>query len=245
MPDSAAYRWMLRLVVTSLLALLLWLLAPHPSPEEAGAGVVEIHYMGPGGPIHGAMEDAIREFERLSQERHRVDPSYPIYKVISGQNASRHQTEDPTRFLVSLAGGTPPDVIFFDRFAISEWAARGAFTPLDGYLERDRQQWDRWQQQLRQDPDALPPWPGAREEAPRAPGAPPLAAVEPIRPEDFFPACWEEAVYRDPITGETHVYGIPNNTDDRVLLYNKDILIRHGFTNEQGEARPPRTWEEL
>ena len=207
--------------------------------------MVEIHYMGPGGPIHGAMEDAIREFERLSRERHRVDPSYPIYKVISGQNASRNQTEDPTRFLVSLAGGMPPDVIFFDRFAISEWAARGAFTPLDGYLQRDREQWDRWQQQLRQDPDALPPWPGAREEPPRAPGAPPLAAVEPIRPEEFYPACWNEAVYRNPLTGESHVYGIPNNADDRVLLYNKDILIRHGFTNELGEARPPRTWEEL
>jgi hypothetical protein len=71
-------------------------------------GAVEIRYMGRAGPIQGALEDAIREFERLSRERHAVDPAYPIYRVVSGQDASRGQTEDPTRFLVSLAGGTPP-----------------------------------------------------------------------------------------------------------------------------------------
>ncbi len=222
----------------------LWLLAPHPS-KQTSDGAVELHYMGPAGPIHGAMEDAVREFERLSRERHARDPSYPVYRVVSGQNASRNQTEDPTRFLVSLAGGMPPDVIFFDRFAISEWAARGAFTPLDEFLAADRKSWREWHERLAADPHALPPWPGALEEPPRAPGAPTLAAVEPIRREDFYPACWNEAVYRDPLTGRSALYGIPNNADDRVLLYNKDILIRHGFTNEYGDARPPRTWEEL
>ena len=58
----------------------------------------------------GAMDDAIREFEKL----------HPQYRVVSGQNASRNQTEDPTRFLVSVAGGMPPDVIYFDRYAVSD-----------------------------------------------------------------------------------------------------------------------------
>ena len=109
---------------------LLWSLNPRAAVEKTlEPGTVEIQFMGNAGPVQGALEDAIREFERLSRERHAIDPDYPIYRVVSGQNASRNQTEDPTRFLVSLAGGMPPDVIFFDRFAISEWAARGAFTP--------------------------------------------------------------------------------------------------------------------
>ena len=193
------------------------------------------------GRSRARLEDAIREFERLSRERHAADPAYPVYRVVSGQNASRNQTEDPTRFLVSLAGGMPPDVIFFDRFAISEWAARGAFTPLDDYVEHDLAAWDAWQLRLATDPDARRRGPGAAEEPPRAAGAPRLAAdrADPRR-TDFFAACWDEAVYRNPADrARAALYGIPTNADNRVLLYNKDILIRHGYTNEHGEARPP------
>ncbi len=218
----------------------LWLLAPRHAMQRDD-GVVEIHYMGRGGPIKGAMDDAVREFERLSRERHAVDPSYPIYRVISGQDATRSQTEDPTRFLVSLAGGMPPDVIDFDRFAISEWAARGAFTPLDDLIARDAAAWAAWQQ----NPDALPPWPGATEDPPRAAGGRTEPAIEPLAQTNFFPGCWDEAVYRNPVTGTSGLYGIPSDTDNRVLLYNKDILVRNGYTNELGEAQPPRTWEEL
>jgi multiple sugar transport system permease protein len=225
----------------ALLVTALWWLAPQRTLTVED-GAVEIRYMGRGGPIQGALEDAIREFERLSRERHAVDPSYPIYRVVSGQDASRGQTEDPTRFLVSLAGGTPPDVIDFDRFAISEWAARGAFTPLDSYIERDQAAWSAWEQTGR---TGLPPWPGAVEEPPRAAGGRPQAAIEPLREENFYAPCWDEAVYRDPVTGVAGLYGIPSDADNRVLLYNKDILIRHGYTNEHGDARPPRTWEEL
>ncbi len=223
----------------------LWLLSPGRTVSGHEAGTTEIVYMGPSGPIQGALEDAIREFERLSRERNAVDPDYPVYRVVSGQNASRDQTADPTRFLVSLAGGMPPDVIFFDRFAISEWAARGAFVPVDAFVEADREAWERWLLSRQTDPDALPPWPGAREEAPRAAGAPALAAVEPVRKENYFSACWDEAVYRNPVCGESALYGVPYNADTRVLLYNKDILLRHGFTNAVGETQPPKTWEEL
>lgn len=224
-----------------LLVTALWWLAPQRTLVVED-GAVEIRYMGRGGPIQGALEDAIREFERLSRERHALDPSYPIYRVISGQDASRGQTEDPTRFLVSLAGGTPPDVIDFDRFAISEWAARGAFTPLDDYVQRDLDAWAAWEESGRA---TLPPWPGALDDPPRAAGGRVQPAIEPLRAENFFAACWDEAVYHNPLTGEAALYGIPSDADNRVLLYNKDILIRHGYTNELGQARPPRTWEEL
>ena len=62
---------------------------------------------------------------------------------------------------------------------------------------------------------------------------------DPIRPEDFYAACWDEAAY------EGKVYAIPNTTDDRLLFYNEDILRREGFTNPDGAIRPPATWDEL
>ena len=159
--------------------------------------------MGPDGPIKGAIEDAIREFERLSRLRHEADPgAIPLYRVVAGQHASRNQVEDPTRFLVSVAGGMPPDVIFFDRFAISEWAARGAFTPLDESLGRDLTHGSVAAGLAGESVGARRRGPARCEEPPRAKGASPLAAVEPIRQDDFFPACWDEAVYRNPLTGE-------------------------------------------
>ncbi len=231
---SSMNGWIKGALVGAVVLTALWLLAPqHSAMIQDGA--VEIHYMGRSGPIQGALEDAIREFERLSRERHAIDTNYPVYRVISGQDASRGQTEDPTRFLVSLAGGTPPDVIDFDRFAISEWAARGAFTPLDEYLARDQAAWAAWTN----NPSVVPPWPGALEEPPRAAGGKTQAAITPIYQASYYPGCWDEAVYSNPVNGAHALYGIPADTDNRVLLYNKDILARHGYTNA------PRTWEEL
>ena len=196
---------------SALIFTVLWLLAPSRSVQAPEPGVVEIAFMGPSGPISGAMDDAIRAFEDESRRAHALDPAHPIYRVVSGQNASRNQTEDPTRFLVSVAGGTPPDVIVFDRYAVSEWAARGAFTPLDQYVRRDQEA-------------GLP---------------------DAIRQDAFYPACWDESMFRDLSTGVAHLYGIPNSVDDRALFYNKDLLKRAGYVDEHGEGRPPRTWEEL
>jgi ABC-type sugar transport system permease subunit/ABC-type glycerol-3-phosphate transport system substrate-binding protein len=199
------------IVVLVLGAVALWWLAPPSTAPVADARVVEIRYMSPSGPVGDALADAIRVFEEESRRRHAADPSKPIYKVISGQNASRDQTADPTRFLVGVAGGLPPDVIYFDRFAVSEWAARGAFERLDGFLEADRS----------------------------------AAVADEIRPADFYASCWNEVVFTHPVTRERGLYGIPVGVDSRALLYNKDLLVRAGYVDERGEARPPRTWEEL
>ena len=221
----------------------LWLLAPgHTQTVSHEEGVVEIHYMAPAGPLKDAVEDAVREFEFLSRRRHaETNGAYPVYRVIAGQHASENQVEDPTRFILSLVGGDPPDVIFFDRFAISEWASRGTFMNLEPFIERDLAAWEAWQSGS----SALPPWPGALAEPPRAPGARALKKVQPVREEEFYVGAWQEARFTHPVTGESGLYGIPNNADNRVLLYNKDLLVKHGFVDERGEARPPRTWEEL
>ena len=192
-------------------AIALWFLAPQRAMQQTEPGVIEIRYMSPGGPVGDALGDAIRVFEEESRKRHAADPTQPIYRVVSGQNASRDQTADPTRFLVGVAGGLPPDVIYFDRFAVSEWAARGAFERLDPYLEADRA----------------------------------VSRPDAIVPEDYYPSCWNEVVFRHPVSGATGIYGIPDGVDSRALLYNKDLLVRAGYVDEKGEARPPRTWEEL
>src|SRR5512146_3245073 len=80
--------------------------------------VVELRFMGPGGPIAGAFDDVVRACERHSVEENRRYPARPIYRIISGQDAAYDVTGDPTRFLISVAGGIPPDVVKFDRFAI-------------------------------------------------------------------------------------------------------------------------------
>ncbi len=121
---------------SALILSALWLLSPSRSEQAPEPGVVEITYLG-GGPISGELGDAIRAFEEESRQAHAKDPSKPIYRVVSGQSASRGQTEDPTRFLVGLAGGMPPDVIRFDRYAVTEWAARGAFLDLSEFLKHD------------------------------------------------------------------------------------------------------------
>ncbi len=194
-------------LLSALILTGLWVLSPSRSAQAPEPGVVEINLFrrGAGAEERGALDDAVRTFEEDSNRAHEQDPSKPRYRVVSGQNASRNQTEDPTRFLVSVAGGMPPDVIVFDRFAVTEWASRGAFHPLDDFLVRERS--------------------GDRPDA--------------IRAEDFYDSCWDEVVYRDPVTGKTGVYGIPEKVDNRALFYNKDLLKRAGYD------APPKTWEEL
>ena len=130
-------RWKSLAGIVLVAALIWWLYPPRQLGEPPGKGVVEITFMAPAGEISD-MSDAIKAFEAQSRAAHAKDPSKPIYRVVTGQMASRSITSDPTRFLLSVAGDQPPDVMYFDRYALSEWAARGAFEPLDHFIARDR-----------------------------------------------------------------------------------------------------------
>ncbi|MBI1755595.1 MAG: extracellular solute-binding protein [Fimbriimonas ginsengisoli] len=44
----------------------------------------------------------------------------------------------PQKLLTSIVGRVPPDVIYQDRFTVSDWASRGAFRSLDDLVARDR-----------------------------------------------------------------------------------------------------------
>ncbi|MDQ0919259.1 multiple sugar transport system substrate-binding protein [Paenibacillus sp. V4I5] len=56
-----------------------------------------------------------------------------------------------------------------------------------------------------------------------------------IDPKKFYPAAWNEVVYKD------KVYGLPVSTDGRALFYNKDHFKEVGLDPE----KPPKTIKEL
>ncbi len=214
-----------------------YVLWPRVTPVE-GEKAKEITYWLPGTEIV-AVRDAIDEFERRSARRG------VRCRIITGNAAIRDATEDPQRFLTGVAGGMPPDVIYFDRFAVAEWAARGAFLPLDGFVEQDRQKLESLESALA----------AARKQEDRAETARLEEEVARFKalmidPNDFYKNCWNESIYQG------KQYGIANSTDSRALYYNCDLLIQADLVYEPddpevragraevGDARPPRTWEE-
>jgi len=61
---------------------------------------------------------------------------HPNIKVAIGSPGGRGGM-DPQKLMTAVAGGSPPDIVEQDRFAIGGWAARGALRPLDDLIERD------------------------------------------------------------------------------------------------------------
>lgn len=86
-----------------------------------------ITYWGQGyGPDSKGLEATIREFERRN-------PNYRV-RVLS-MGAGRM---NPQKLLTSIVGDAAPDLVYQDRFTISDWANRGAFLPLDDLMARDK-----------------------------------------------------------------------------------------------------------
>ena len=123
---SIATPWRALLLVGAAL-FVAWLLYPTPRDVRRGAAVTEIVFWTPHGNIGDKLRVGVEAFER----RH------PQYRVVMGTATVRDATGDPTRFLLGVAGGVPPDLIYFDRFAVVEWASRGAFEDLSPYLAAD------------------------------------------------------------------------------------------------------------
>ncbi len=86
-----------------------------------------ITYWGQGfGPDSKGLEATIREFERRN-------PEYQV-RVLS-MGAGRM---NPQKLMTAIVGQAAPDVVYQDRFTISDWANRGAFMPLGPLIERDK-----------------------------------------------------------------------------------------------------------
>lgn len=67
---------------------------------------------------------------------HEFELENPQYRVVHSSSVAPNTTADGQRLLTAVAGGVPPDLMVFDRFAIAEWAARNALTDLGPLLER-------------------------------------------------------------------------------------------------------------
>ena len=92
-----------------------------------GEETVEISVWGfPESEEFRGVHAAVEEFEK----RH------PHIKVVVGTPGGAAGT-DPQKLMTAIAGKTPPNLIWQDRFTISGWASRGAFRPLDDLVERD------------------------------------------------------------------------------------------------------------
>ena len=82
--------------------------------------------------------------DQLYTVLHQFEQENPQYQVVASSSASPDLTSDSQRLLCAVAGGVPPDLVFFDRFAIGEWAGRAALTDLSPYIaaqpkgQRDR-----------------------------------------------------------------------------------------------------------
>ncbi len=114
------------------LAVAIFLLWPTRHGDN---GVHEIRLMYPRGNLTGAMELVVAEFEEESRRRHAANPAAPIYRVVAGQHAERSGV---ARFVLSVAGDTPPDVYYSERATSADWIARGAFMALDDFIAEDK-----------------------------------------------------------------------------------------------------------
>ncbi len=86
---------------------------------------------------NGDKADPLRTAAELFERKHRDDPNGG-YRVLVGSGTVLSATEDQSRFLLGVAGGAPPDLIYYDRFAVVEGASRGAFEDLTPFLQRDK-----------------------------------------------------------------------------------------------------------
>jgi len=69
------------------------------------------------------------------------DRQHPDVKIILGTPGGKGDM-DPQKLLTAIAGGTPPDVLRQDRFAVASWAAKDAFRPLDDLIEKSHFPWN-------------------------------------------------------------------------------------------------------
>ncbi|MCP4594259.1 MAG: ABC transporter permease subunit [bacterium] len=217
-----------RTVLGSVVLLaVLWWLYPRAAGETAGDRTEIVIWFN--GAIEGRHLDVLDAFERR----------FPQYRAILGSAAARggivEGEGNPQRLMCGIAGGVPPDVVEYDRFAVCQWAARKAFLDLNPLIEADRAELDEARRELTRLESAGAD--GDQLQARRAQVK--LLESFLIQPEGYYAQTWDECTYGD---GQ---YGVPNYMDDRLLYYNADLLVQAEYVDDQGRAVPPDTWEQV
>ncbi|MEA2698160.1 MAG: multiple sugar transport system permease protein, partial [Myxococcales bacterium] len=116
-------KWLLAVSAAILVALLvIWLRTSTAEPADGREPLVFNAGWMVGDDIYGAL--------------HRFEQLHPEYRVTTTTSTAQDQTGDAQRLLLAIAGGVPPDVVFFDRFAVGEWAAKSALEDLTPFIEQ-------------------------------------------------------------------------------------------------------------
>ncbi|MFH0982887.1 MAG: extracellular solute-binding protein [Planctomycetota bacterium] len=217
--------WRLGIAGVVVLAALWWLY-PRPGAEHP-TDVTEVTIWF-NGPIEDRHIDVIDAFEREFTEYRGLLGSSAVQTGLEGEG-------NPQRLMCGVAGGVPPEVVEYDRFAICQWAARGAFLDLNEFIQKDLRRLDEDEHRL----EALKQQGAAPAEIEKQEVLVARMKEYAIRPEDYYPATWDECTYQG------RQYGIPNYMDTRVLYYNSDLLIQAEFVDADGHPRPPDTWEQI
>ena len=98
--------------------------APTAAPETP-KDLPTVEYWTPGEDL-GAYKAVLDKY----QEKTGMKVNQVFVPLSAGTQASE-------KLLASIAGGTPPDVAYFDRFLVASWAARDALTDITEFAKRD------------------------------------------------------------------------------------------------------------
>ncbi len=228
--------WMLLVLGAIVLVLLGWWTKRSSSDVQADGRETIVFW---GSSSLG--EDIYTVVNRFEQEYTVVDPktgkTRPRYKVIFGTAVSRNMTGDAQRLLCAVAGEVPPDVVFFDRFAIGEWAGRGALEDLTPYINEKQQKWmvgERARDSIR----------GASAVGSMLGACGVLGNLAQVRHplyldlSEYYGWSVQEASYATPGTNERPgIYGIPVGVDIRVLFSNGNLLQQNGLVDSDRKPR--------
>lgn len=75
-------------------------------------------------------------YQGITQAIREYDDAHPEIRIERGSPGGQVNL-DPQKLMTSFVAGTPPDLVWMDRFQLAGWAARGVFRPLDDLYERD------------------------------------------------------------------------------------------------------------
>jgi ABC-type sugar transport system permease subunit/ABC-type glycerol-3-phosphate transport system substrate-binding protein len=213
------------ILVVGAVVLMVWLYPRTSDPRGDDVTEVTIWF---NGVVEGRHIDVVDAFERR----------FPEFRGILGSSAARTGLDgegNPQRLMCGIAGGVPPEVVEYDRFAIAQWAARKAFCDLNPLIEKDAAELAAARAELARLES------GGGDAAAIAALTARIARLEKyaIRRDDYYRPTWDECMY------EGGLYGIPNYMDDRALYFNTDLLLQAGFADEEGNPQPPDTWEQI